>query len=394
MYDFFEAMPKKSLTIFLVTNNYKPYEGGVARSVDTLCGALRARGHVVYIITLDFLGNGSEFEEHIIRVPCVMRWFYKKNYMALPLLCSSYLTKVAETLKPDIIHVHHPFLLGVAGLRAARSLRIPIVFTYHTNYEHYLHYIPIFPQYFTRSVVNTVVRKFCYTVDGIIVPGKIIHEHLIDRSVTTMMKVIPSAIDPIFFVYEKEKKRRERIHLLSVSRFAKEKNIEFLLRVMKHLGLQRYTLTLVGYGTHEEYLRWYAYESLGLSKNFVKFIIKPSRQELATLYREADLFIFASITETQGLVLAEAMASGLPVIAVDAPGPKDIVRNDSNGFLVQSEQEMVARIISLEENNKLYGKLRENALKSAEGYAPEIVVDRIKSFYAHLIEQNRLVNEG
>ena len=378
-------MSQKPLTIFLVTNNYKPYEGGVARSIDTLCDALRARGNTVYIITLDFLGNYTQQEEHVIRIPCLLRWRYKKNHMALPMFHHNYLKHVARTLKPDVMHVHHPFLLGVAGLRVARSLGIPVVFTYHTQYEQYLHYIPLVPPQLTSPIITRLVKRFCHSVDRIVVPCKTIQEQLKKRTITTSMRVIPSAIDPLFFNSALEKEKVDTVRLLSVSRFAQEKNIEFLLRVMKQLGSERYRLTLVGYGEYEQYLRWYAYEKLELSHDAVELIIQPSRSQLAERYRQSDIFIFASTTETQGLVLAEAMASGLPVIAVDAPGSKDIVSHGVNGFLVHTEGQMIEAISSTIKNKTLYKKLRFNAQKTASEYTPENIARAVEYSYRDLL---------
>jgi 1,2-diacylglycerol 3-alpha-glucosyltransferase len=380
-------MSVKPLTIFLVTNNYKPYEGGVARSIDTLCNALQARGNKVYIITLDFLGNQiSDDDDHVIRIPCFARWCYKKNHLALPIFHGNYLKRLAHSLKPDVIHVHHPFLLGVSGLQVGKSLSIPVIFTYHTQYEHYLHYIPLLPEGLTTPVVNRLVKQFCCDVDSIIVPTATIQEQLQKRSITTPMQVIPSAIESLFFnAAFKKKEDGDKVHLLSVSRFAKEKNIEFLLRVVKQLGSECYKLTLVGYGEYENYLHWYAYEKLGLAHDTVEFIIKPSRHELSGFYSASDLFIFASLTETQGLVLTEAMASGLPVIALDAPGSRDIICNEINGFLVQSEQEMVSCIIPLEKDKALYEKLRINAFKSSKYYRPEVIAGAIEQVYRELL---------
>ena len=370
------------MTIFFVTNNYTPYAGGVVHSIDALANALRKQDHIVYIITLDFLGNRIKENEYIIRLPCTFRFQYKKNYMAVPLLPAHQLKRLALRLKPDIMHVHHPFLLGAAALRVAKKMDIPIMFTYHTQYEQYLHYVPM-PQQITKPVTQKVVQKFCNAVDGIIAPTKTIAKQLTQKGITTPITVIPSPIDDMFFPVIKTSMGmpKNKIRLLSVSRFVKEKNIPFLLRVMKKLDPQQFHLTLCGYGAETESLQNCAYNELGLSPDTVQFIIKPNRSALLELYKFADLFIFASKTETQGLVLAEAMACGLPVVALDAPGARDIIENGVNGFLVDSEEQMKEKIEQLVSNLFQYQKIKQATCKTALGYQSALVGSKIVELY-------------
>ena len=195
--------------------------------------------------------------------------------------------------------------------------------------------------------------------------------------------MIPSPIDYTFFKPQLHQlpQNKTKFQLLSVSRFVKEKNIPFLLRVMKKLDPQQFQLTLCGYGSETESLQNYAYNELGLSSDAVKFIIKPDRSALLELYTRSDLFIFASKTETQGLVLAEAMACGLPVIALDAPGSRDIIEDGKNGFLVNCEQQMKERIEQFSTNPLLYQRAKEGVLTTALGYQSALVGDKIVELY-------------
>src|SRR5579863_5217442 len=154
------------MRIFFVTNYYTPYSGGVTQSIIAITDALRTQGHEVFIITLDFEPK-TKSAPNVIRVPCPIRFMYKKNYMAIPWRPTYFITQLLRQYKPDIVHVQHPFLLGTSGLRAARACNIPCVFTYHTMYEDYAHYVPL-PHRFTKKLISSAVRRFCNNVDGII----------------------------------------------------------------------------------------------------------------------------------------------------------------------------------------------------------------------------------
>lgn len=378
---------KKKLSILHLTNNYRPYSSGVANSIDQLNNQLLSMEHQSHIVTLDFLGKKVD-EQNVTRLFSPIRFTYKKNPMAIPLVPSRQIKKIVAEKKPDIIHVHHPFLLGAIGLEVAQKNKIPIVFTYHTQYEKYVHYIPL-PASFTQSIVLKLVHDFCNKVDGIIAPSNTIKDDLHKAKITKEQRVIPSAISERFFSENVEKKCKKPVQLLTVSRFVKEKNIEFLLRVMKKLTIES-TLTLVGYGAHEKFLRFYAFQKLGLASHQVQFCIKPSKEELLNYYQEADVFIFASTTETQGMVLAEAMACGTPVVAVSAAGSNDIVKHAQNGFLVADEDQMVAAILHVSQNPGLYHTLSGNAWQTAQAYRSEVLSQNVIDFYYAVIDKQAI----
>src|SRR6266404_2396469 len=128
------------MRIFFVTNNYTPYSGGVIHAITATTDALRAQGHEVFIITLDFLGKPDKPQadpDYVIRIACPIKFMYKTNYMAIPWRPTHAIKQLIQQYKPDIIHVHHPFLLGVSALHAAQTYNIPCIFTYHTMYEDY-----------------------------------------------------------------------------------------------------------------------------------------------------------------------------------------------------------------------------------------------------------------
>ncbi len=370
-------------TIFFITNNYKPYSSGIVSSIDVAAQALRDRGYRVIIVTLDF--KDSTENSDVYRIFCPIKFNYKSNPMAVPFRAAAYLGKLIDQLQPILVHVHHPFLLGPMALRVVRKKRVPIVFTYHTLYERFVHYYVPLPQKIAQPIVSWLVGRFCSAVDGVIAPSQTVKRIIFDQHRARNITVIPSGILPLY-VHRKmpDKKKNSKFELLSVSRFAPEKNIYFLLDVFKRLNHTDYTLTLVGYGIETESLRKYA-ASLLLPDGAVRFIIKPSKQELSDLYKRADGFIFASQAETQAIVLAEAMAHGTPVVALKGPGVNDIVISGVNGFLVDDQEGMIKVLNMLKDNRELQGILQRQAWKTAQEYLPECVGERLEVFYEKIL---------
>lgn len=378
--------PQKKLTVFLVTNNYSPFSGGVVSAIDSYAHELRSLGHRAIIITLDFCPNLKR-EQDLIRISCPIRFIYKNNHMAIPWFATGTLLKLAEQYKPDIIHTYHPFLLGVSALKVASKLNIPLVFSYLTLYDQYVHYIP-FPQCITKPITRWCVNNFCNKVDALIVPGQSIQKYIQAQGVKQSAIILPQSILPIFISETfpaKTVHHKGRTTLVTVSRFAQEKNLYFLLDMFASLEPQKFHLVLVGFGVLEDALRTYAYETLKLTHQDITFIIKPSKPELRDWYLKADLFVFASHTETQGIVLDEAMACGTPVIALEAPGVSDSIVNDENGFMVHSQEEMKETIETIINNPQLLRKLQHNAWRSAQNYNPKKRAIRLINLYATLL---------
>ncbi len=371
------------MRIALVTNNYTPYSGGVVSSINAYAQQLMACGHTILIITLDFLGDAHHDEPYVKRVASITHFMYKTNPMAIPWRPDAAVLRYLQEFKPDVVHVQHPFLLGQSALTAARTLSIPIVFTYHTLYEHYTHYVPLY-QPWVKAIVKKRVLHFCQRVDHIIAPSSAVYEYLVSNNITTPITVMPSPVQREFFCSDARVSDfgHQPFRLLVVSRLVKEKNITAALDVMAQLTPGKYELTIVGYGEQEQALRDYVYRTLNFSEQQVRFVIHPARQELIRLYHESDLFLFTSVTDTQGLVLAESMAGSTPVIALDGPGQRDIIINGVNGFIVPSLEAMIIHIQSLAGDAQTCKKLRSGAYATAQKYRPETVADFLLTIYA------------
>src|SRR5579872_3310867 len=158
------------MRIAFVTNNYTPYAAGVVKSIDVITHELRTQGHEVLIIAPQFLKHHDDPND-VIRIPSMLRFTYRQKHMAVPWRARSYLKKYLIDFNPDVIHVHHPFLLGVLASRVARQIGVPLFFTYHTIYEDYVHYVPL-PSWLMRSLVRRNVLNFCKAADYIISPSQ------------------------------------------------------------------------------------------------------------------------------------------------------------------------------------------------------------------------------
>lgn len=379
------------LRVLFATNNYTPYSGGVVSSIQASTNELQNQGHEVFIATLDFLGHGHHDDpDYVFRLPCPIKFLYKNNYMALPIRACHNMKKLVQHLRPHIIHSHHPFLLGKAALKIANDYSIPIVFTHHSLYERWSHVIPL-PAGVSCPLIRSYVRKYCNQVSGIIAPSGMVKESLVERGVNKPIAVIPSGLQKLFsplcrFV-EKKISINQPLELISVTRFSPEKNIPFLLELIAELLKKDINcrLSLVGYGTLWHQMKEYAYKELGLSSKYVSFIYRPEKERLAKLYRNADIFIFSSQLDTQGIVLAEAMAGGTPVLALDGAGQRDIIEQGKNGFILNSMPAIIDCIEKLCNDVTMLKKLSYNSWQTAKRYKIDNVSIHLVEFYKQFI---------
>ncbi len=373
------------MRILFVTNNYTPYSGGVVSSIQSTVQQLQNSGHQVRIVTLDFLGTAHKDPEYVLRIPSIARFKHKQNHFAIPWRMRSFLKKVCTEFKPDIVHVHHPFLLGPCAVRVARLYNIPVVFTYHTIYETYAHYVPL-PPTLTQGIIKQRAIAFCNTVDAIIAPSTAIAQDIATAGVHTPITVIPSGLRPFFLSTPyTPKKTNGYFSLLTVGRFTPEKNIELALDLFAQLPHDgHYKLTLVGYGPLEQLLRAKV-KTLGLSPELVTFVIKPTPEQLVQLYNHADLFLFTSTTDTQGLVLAESMSQGTPVVAIDGPGQQGIIKDGENGFIAHNLAELKTAVVQITQSPELHAQLQHGAWLTAREYDTKECVQKLLTVYNKLL---------
>lgn len=315
------------------TEVYHPIVNGIVASVDGLACGLRTLGHEVYCFAPRVPGY-EERDEPVFRMPSLPLPVPAPYRLTLPLVSRRNRHAIINRL--DILHAHSPFVTGWMAVRYARRLRIPLVYTYHTQLEEYAHYIPFEP-HATRRAASTLTRGFANLADAVIVPTESMREHLIDLGVTVRVEVIPSGIDLAQFGSGTRSpqlraslgvKSGERM-LLFVSRLAREKNVDLLLDAMRSASAP-VRLVVAGDGPERAALEARAIEYRISDR--IRFLGPVERRSLPDLYASADAFVFPSVTETQGLVLVEALAAGLMVIAADAAPVREVL--DGAGRLV------------------------------------------------------------
>jgi glycosyltransferase involved in cell wall biosynthesis len=329
----------------LFTNNYLPFCGGVTISVETLRGGLEAAGHEAWVFAPRFPGAPVD-GPRVVRYPSLPAATYPEFALAVPY--SRRIARFVERLEVDVLHAHHPFLLGPTAARLARRLGRPLVFTYHTRYEKYAHYVPL-SRCLVEAAAIRLSTRFADRSDMVIAPSALIRDELRARGVRAPIAVVPTGVDLQRFAPGDRGAARRALGLppagtllLYVGRLDPEKSVDRVLLAFDRLAstVPDARLLLVGQGTTSAALRARA-RGLGAAPRIV-FLGARAHDALVDCYRAADAFLFASETETQGLVLAEAAACGIPAVAVSAPGCEEVVRDGETGLLAKGDPAALA----------------------------------------------------
>lgn len=378
------------MRIGVFTDSYKPYTSGVVTSISTFKEELIGLGHQIYIFAPSY-PNFYEEEDKVYRFFSLPSPTNRDFTLAIPVHPGLNLT--VKKLNLDLIHVHSPFTMGRVGLHYARKYKIPILFTYHTMYDQYIHYVPV-AQDLAKEVTIKYSNNFCNHCNHIIVPSSEVKDMLDNYQIRTPISVIPTGV-PVERLKNGERNWLQENYkipannqvLLFVGRLTKEKNLEFLIQAFKKVKevLPDTTLVLTAQGPLEADLKELAVKlELSLSTDVIFTGALPF-ESLVNVYHSADLFVFSSVTETQGLVLIEAMAAGLPVVAVRASGVNDMVDDGVNGILTDCDQDEFARAINLVmSDDELYQKLHRNALKKAQSLSSTNMALKLEGVYKKL----------
>ncbi len=373
------------LRVGFFTEIYRPVVNGVVASVDTLAEGLRARGHQVYCFAPSMPG-ADESDGPVFRLPSLPLPTATPYRLTLPLVGRRNVDNVIKRL--SIVHVHSLFVTGWAGLRYARRYGMPIVYTYHTQLEAYAHYVPFEPNA-TRFAASQLTRTFGNLVDAVVVPTPAVAEHLRELGVEARIEVVPTGIDVEHFgagrrdegVRRRMGARRGDCLALFVSRLAREKNVDLLLRAVSVANDPSIALAIVGDGPERADLEQLAVE-LRIADR-VAFLGAVSRDELPDLYASADAFVFPSTTETQGLVLAEALAAGSNVIAADVQSNRDVLGDAAQ--IVPAEVTAFARALrEIQRQPDIEAGRRAKA--AALRFSARAQVDRMVELYESLLD--------
>jgi 1,2-diacylglycerol 3-alpha-glucosyltransferase len=384
------------MNILFISDVFFPRVNGVSTSINTFATELRALGHQVTLIAPSYTDEDKQ-EEWIVRVPSHKIYFdpedrlmnFGKLKALLPWIRDKHF---------DVIHIHTPFTAHYVGIHFGKKLDIPVVETYHTFFEDYLHhYLPFIPQFISRKLARTISRRQCNAVDGIVSPSKPMLDVLKQYGIKTPAEVVATGLDDSSFARVDGEHFRmshdiplAQPMLLFVGRVAHEKNIGFLLEMHVEL-IKKHPdalLVITGEGPAEESIK-HSIDKLGIS-NKVRMIGYLDRShELIACYKAADIFVFASKSETQGLVLLEAMAQGTAVVAIAELGTKSILI-EGEGVLIAKDDindfaDKVSVLLSDGPKRQMIGK--KGRQYAQEKWGAGVLAKKVAKFYKSAINQ-------
>ncbi len=371
------------MKILMVTNTYLNVVGGLEKSIQSFTQKLRELGHKVLIAGPEFVGEeiGGSQGSH----PLTSR------HSPLSLPFRGKLEKIIAQFNPDIIHAHHPFLMGEMALRFSAYYARPVIFTYHIMFNQYAHYLPSVSSRLSETFLVEMAKGFCNMSTRVIAPSESVRAILREQGVLRPIDVVPTGIDTAKFAHgNREKKRKElglsekSVLLGYVGRLAPEKNLEFMAEQVARLMNTNKNIhfLVVGKGPSEKNLE----KAFGHVDVFSRlhFMGALQGQDLVDFYHAMDVFVFASKSETQGLVLCEAMAAGVPVVALDAPGAREVVKDFKNGRLISGEHEeefQAALAWCADQKDEKLSRMKQSARETVDAFGLEVCAVRALETY-------------
>ena len=391
------------MRIGIFTETYTPYISGLVTSELMLKNALEKKGHTVYVVTANLTSSKYEYDEkeRVLRIPGIPTGIYDSR------LTSIYPIKAINKIKSwdlEVIHSQTEFAIGTFARLFAKQYNIPIVHTYHTMYEDYVHYIT--KGHFDKSskkLVEYLTKFYCdKTINELIVPTKKAYDLFKEKyNVKRNIHIVPTGIEVERFYKEKidikklielKKKynfsKRDFIAIF-VGRIAEEKNVPFLIEVTENIIKEKpnFKLLIIGDGPDKE-----NYENMVKERNLEKNIIftgKVAWEAIPIYYQLGDVFVSASQSETQGLTIIEAMAASLPALCIDDESFRNTVIDDLNGYLFKDKKECKEIILKLMNDKKLLENIQIGARNSAEMYSSKYFAEKVLDVYKLAINNHK-----
>jgi 1,2-diacylglycerol 3-alpha-glucosyltransferase len=383
------------MRIGIFTDTYPPYINGVSTSIAMLEKALEKKGHQVFIVTVNdkSLNYKYENENKIIRVPGIPIGIYDYR------LTGIYPLRAIEKIRRwnlDVIHSHTEFGVGTFARIIAKQYDIPLVHTYHTMYEDYIHYIT--GGYFAtpgRKIVEYLTKFYCdRTATELIVPTKKTYDLFKEKyKVNRNVHIIPTGIEIERFYEENYLKqeiddlkeaiglKQDDFVLLFVGRLGKEKNVEFLIKNHRDIVKEnpKAKLVIIGHGPDAS-----SFQKMAVKEKMEDNIIftgKVPWEDVSKYYQFADIFVTASQSETQGLTVIEAIAASTPVVCINDESFKDAIVDDLNGYLFKNKKEYVKSITKIMNDQELWNRLSKQARISAEVHSSKYFAEKVLDVY-------------
>lgn len=375
----------------MISDVYFPRVNGVSTSIETFRQDLRQLGVRIFLIAPEY--PGSHDDEDIFRVRSRSVMFDPEDRMMRRGDIKELVASLAQ-YSLHLVHIQTPFVAHYAGVFIAKKLGLPCITSYHTLFEEYLyHYVPFVPKRWMQGFARRFSRKQCNDVDAVIVPSSAMEERLRSYGVTAPIRRIPTGMPLGQFVRGNRSGFRERFGLgeqrpilLFVGRVAFEKNLEFILRAidLARREVPDVLLVIAGEGPAEKKLKKIV-QNLRLEQNVMFIGYLDRRTDLLDCYAAADAFVFASRTETQGLVLLEAMAAGLPVVSTAVMGTRDILAPERGAIIAPDDlQGFAAALVRILTDHDLRKRLGAAAPACAREWASDIMAAKLLTFYQEI----------
>ncbi len=385
---------EKTLRILMISDVYFPRINGVSTSIQTFRRSLHEAGHETVLIAPEYPGRtGTDSEPGILRVPSRYVPRDPEDRMMVPAAIKALKPQLAG--KPfDLVHIQTPFVAHYLGLHLARWLGVPAIESYHTYFEEYLHhYVPLLPRFLMRFAARRFTVSQCKDLAALVVPSLAMETALKDYGVQCPMHIIPTGLELAKFRQGSGHAFREKLGiaptqptLVHVGRIAHEKNIDFLFRMFEQVlkGIPDAVMIVAGEGPALKHCRDYV-EARNLTPH-VRFVGYLSRDgELLDCYQAGDLFVFSSRTETQGLVLLEAMALGVPVVSTAYMGTLDILKPERGARIApDNEAGFGALVTQLLKDPDLRRTLSAEARAYAMTWSAPALAERMAQLYAEV----------
>lgn len=382
------------MRILMMTNTYKPHVGGVARSVSAFAYEYKRQGHDVLVVA-PMHEDAPSNEEGVVRIPALQNFNGSDFSVILPI--PGFLENQLKNFTPHIVHAHHPFLIGTTAVRIAQKHHIPLVYTHHTMYEEYTHYVPLESPALKRYVIR-LSTNYANMADLVLTPSQSISDLLKSRGVTARIEILPTGVYPARFesgdsaqVRKAHSIPKDAFVVGHVGRLAPEKNLAFLSRAVAVFLKQdsRRHFLLAGYGPSEKTITQEMAKH-GVSDQF-HHLGKVEGEHLTNTYAAMDLFAFSSRSETQGMVLTEAMAAGLPVVALDASGVREVIQDHYNGLSLNTESktdftDALTECATLPAEQ--FEQWQANAKKTAASFAMDRMASKALKLYDEFIQKS------
>lgn len=379
------------MKILFISDVYFPRINGVSTSIRTFRAELKSLGHEVHLIAPRY-GKNDRKEEWITRVDSRGIYFDPEDRLIQYFKALKLLPWIKKE-NFEVVHIHTPFFAHYLGIKIRKELSIPCIETYHTFFEDYLHhYLPFIPEFISRNYARWISKRQCNAVNGIISPSQPMLNVLRKYQIDTQSKVIPTGLEEKYFTRHSGKAfrlaqnipKKQKV-LLFVGRVAHEKNILFLLRMLKIL-LKKHPNTLLlitGEGPAEEDIR-NEIKLLGMTDNVKMIGYLDQIDELPACYSAADIFVFSSKSETQGIVLLEAMAQGTPVVAIAELGTASILFEGRGALIAKDDtKHFSGRVDELLSDQGLHQRMSEEAFKYAKrNWSAKDQAKKLISFYS------------